>query len=157
MANRLCSKIGTCDALHAEMRGMYEGLKIARSLGFSHLIVKSDSKLLVDMITNNCKINGATLVLLPRINLIWHVQINHTLRECNKCANWLTSHCLTNDSFLSIVLEVPPKERQSILFDNISGTCVHRNIHLILSFSFTLDFAFFLLNKKQKNYQGPTP
>jgi hypothetical protein len=147
MANRLCSKIGTCDALHAEMRGMYEGLKIARSLGFSHLIVKSDSKLLVDMITNNCKIKEATLVLLRRNrdlnNLLWHVQINHTLHKCNKCANWLTSYSLTKDSFLSIVLEVPPKEMHGILFDGISRICMLGNIRLILSFSFPLDFAIF--------------
>ncbi|PNX90713.1 ribonuclease H, partial [Trifolium pratense] len=71
-------KIGTCDALHAEMWGMHEGLKIVRRQSFSHLIVESDSKLLVDMVTNNCKINGATPILIRRIrdliNLSWHVQ-----------------------------------------------------------------------------------
>ncbi|GAU45794.1 hypothetical protein TSUD_86970 [Trifolium subterraneum] len=60
-------KIGTCDALHAVMWGMYEGLKIARRHGFSHLVVESDSKLLVNMVTNNCKINGAILVPIRRI------------------------------------------------------------------------------------------
>ncbi|WJX23235.1 hypothetical protein P8452_12461 [Trifolium repens] len=128
-------KIGMCDALHAEMWGMYEGLKIARSKGFSHLIVESDSKLLVDMVTNNCKINGATPVLIRRIrdliNLPWHVQINHTLREGNRCADWLASYSLTKDSFVSIVVEVPPRELQSILFDDISGACMPRNVHLI--------------------------
>jgi ribonuclease HI len=83
---------------------MYEGLKIDRSKGFSHLIVESDSKLLVDMITNNCKINRATPVLIRRIrdliNLPWHVQINHTLREGNKSTDWLASYSLTKDSFL---------------------------------------------------------
>jgi hypothetical protein len=87
---------------------MYEGLLIARSQSFLHLIVESDSKLLVDMVTNNCKINGATPVLILRIqdliNLPWHVQINHTLCEGNKCANWLASYSLTKDFFLSIVL-----------------------------------------------------
>jgi ribonuclease HI len=83
---------------------MYEGLKIDRSKGFSHLIVESDSKLLVDMITNNCKINRATPVLIrpirDLINLPWHVQINHTLREGNKSTDWLASYSLTKDSFL---------------------------------------------------------
>ncbi|CAJ2634326.1 unnamed protein product [Trifolium pratense] len=124
-------KIGTCDALHAEMWGMYEGLKIARRQGFSHIIVESDSKLLVDMVTNNCQINGATPVLIRRIrdliNLSWHVQVNHTLREGNRCADWLASYSLTNDSFFPIVLEAPPRELQSISFDDISGACMPRN------------------------------
>jgi ribonuclease HI len=121
-----------CDALHAEMWGMYEALKIARSKGFSHLIVESDSKLLVDMVTNNWKINGVTPVLICRIrdmiNLPWHVQINHTLREGNRCADWLASYSLTKDSFVSIVLEVPPRELQSILFDDISGAYMPKNV-----------------------------
>jgi hypothetical protein len=114
---------------------MYEGLRIARSKSFLHLIMESDSKLLVDMVTNNCKINGATPILIRRIrdliNLPCHVQINHTLREGNKCADWLASYNLTKDSFGSIVLEVPPRELQSILFDDISGAYMSKNVRLI--------------------------
>jgi hypothetical protein len=40
---------------------MYEGLKLVRRKDFSHLIVESDSKLLLDMVINNCNINGALL------------------------------------------------------------------------------------------------
>jgi ribonuclease HI len=95
-------KIGTCDVLYAEMWGMYEGLRIARRQGFSQLIVESDSKLLVDMVTRNCKINGAIPVLIRRIRdlikLPDEVQINHTLREGNRSADWL-AYSLTQDSF----------------------------------------------------------
>jgi hypothetical protein len=82
---------------------MYEGLKIASCYGFLHLVVESDSKLLVDMVTNNCKINGTIPVLIRRTqdlnNLPWHGQIKHTLREGNFCVDWLASYSLTNDSF----------------------------------------------------------
>lgn len=75
-------KIGTCDASHAEMWDMYEGLKIARRQGFLQLIVESDSKLLVDMVTGNYKLSGATPILIHRlcdlIDLPWNVHINHT-------------------------------------------------------------------------------
>jgi len=49
-------KIGVCDALHAEMWGLYIGLELAWRDGVSCLCVEGDSKLLIDMVTNNCKI-----------------------------------------------------------------------------------------------------
>jgi hypothetical protein len=114
---------------------IYEWLKIAIHWGFSHLIVESNSKLRVDMVTNNCKINGATPILIRRtrdlINLLWHVQIKHTLCEDNLCVDWLASYSLTNDSFLFIVLEVSLRELHSILFEGISRTCMPRNVCLI--------------------------
>jgi len=35
--------------------------------GFTHLIVESDSKLLIDMVTWSCKLNGHTPILVRRI------------------------------------------------------------------------------------------
>jgi len=72
-------KIGACDAFHAEMWAMYLGLELARKWGITHLQVKSDSKVLVDMITGNCNINinGSAPTLIQRIcdfkNMNWHV------------------------------------------------------------------------------------
>jgi ribonuclease HI len=42
-------KIGTCDALCAEMWGMYLGMQLARRHNFHYLQVKIDSKPLIDM------------------------------------------------------------------------------------------------------------
>jgi ribonuclease HI len=53
-------KIGVCDALHAKMWGLYLGLELAWRDGVSHLCLEGDSKLLIDMVTNNCKTNGTT-------------------------------------------------------------------------------------------------
>ncbi|KAK2418936.1 TMV resistance protein N [Trifolium repens] len=50
-------KIGSCDALHAEMWGMYIEMDLARRQGITHLQVESDSKVLVDMVTGNCKVD----------------------------------------------------------------------------------------------------
>jgi len=63
-------KIGACDALHAEMWGLYLGLDMTWREGISHLIVESDSKVLIDMVTNNCKINGTIPSLVQRIQQI---------------------------------------------------------------------------------------
>jgi len=81
---------------HAEMWPMYLGLEIARRRGITHLQVESHSKVLVDMITGNCNINGSAPTLIRRIrefkNMNWHVQINHTWREGNRAANWLANY-----------------------------------------------------------------
>ncbi|RHN70125.1 putative ribonuclease H-like domain-containing protein [Medicago truncatula] len=70
-------KIGACDAFHAEMWVMYLGLELVRRRGITHLQVVSDSKVLVDMITGNCNINGSAPTLVRRIrefkDMNWHV------------------------------------------------------------------------------------
>lgn len=60
-------KIGACNALHVEMWGMYLGLDMIWREGVSHLIIQSDLKVLVDMITNKCKTNGNIPTLIQRI------------------------------------------------------------------------------------------
>jgi hypothetical protein len=56
--------IGSCDALHAEVWGMYTWMQIARRQCFAHLILESYSKLLIDMITMSYKLNGKTSILI---------------------------------------------------------------------------------------------
>ncbi|CAJ2642097.1 unnamed protein product [Trifolium pratense] len=48
-------KIEACDALQAEMWGLYLGLDMAWREQFSHLIVENDSKILIDMISDDFK------------------------------------------------------------------------------------------------------
>jgi len=60
-------KIGACDALHAEMWGLYLGIEMAWREHFDHLIVESDSKILIDMIFDKFKFNGNIPILVHRI------------------------------------------------------------------------------------------
>jgi len=46
---------------------MHLGLELAQRRGITHLQVESDSKVLVDMITGNCNINGSVPTLIRRI------------------------------------------------------------------------------------------
>jgi len=55
-------KIGLCDALHAKMWGLHLSLDMVRRDYILHLIMKNDSKLLIDMIKENCSIGGAILI-----------------------------------------------------------------------------------------------
>jgi len=96
-----------CDAFHAEIWGMYLGLDMAWR-DTTHLIVDNDSKILVDMITENCNFSGT-------------VKITHTWREGNRSADWLTNFSISMDSLDFHILETPPTELQSLLFDDIFG------------------------------------
>ncbi|GAU25598.1 hypothetical protein TSUD_260320 [Trifolium subterraneum] len=129
-------KIGTCDALCVEMWGMYLGMKLAWRQSFHHLQVESDSKTLVDMITGKVKINGNPPTLVRRIQellkLNWQVHFNHTWREGNRSVDWLANFSFSLDSFNIHVMENPPSEISILLFDDFSGTCMHRNIGLTL-------------------------
>ncbi|WJX23886.1 hypothetical protein P8452_13068 [Trifolium repens] len=127
-------KIGSCDALHAEMWGMYLGMDLAWRQGITHLHVESDSKVLVDMVTNRVKLDGRTPTLVLRIKhllaLSWQVILSHTWREGNRSADWLANFSYSLDSFDIHVLETPPRELQSMLFDDISGACMPRNVRV---------------------------
>ena len=83
-------KIGTCDAFHAEMWGMNIGLDMAWRKNTTHFIVESDSKILVDMIIENCNFSKTTPTLVGRIrkllSLSWTVKITHTWRKVNLSA-----------------------------------------------------------------------
>ncbi|CAJ2671793.1 unnamed protein product [Trifolium pratense] len=60
------------------------------------------------MVTKNCKINGATPVLIRRIrdliNLSWHIQVNHTLREGNRCADCFFLYLVLLPSLCKIIV-----------------------------------------------------
>ncbi|CAJ2667736.1 unnamed protein product [Trifolium pratense] len=118
------------------MWGMYTGMEMARRQGYTHLIVESDSKLLIDMVTGRCKLNGKTPILVNRIqdlsNLQWHVMFKHTWREGNRCADWLASFSLNQSSYDVRILEDPPRELQQILFDDVSGACMPRSVRVVL-------------------------
>lgn len=127
-------KIGVCDALHAEMWGMYLGLEMAWREHIPQLIVESDSKILIDMVTENCKFSGSVPILVQRIRkllvLDWQVRFRHTWREGNRCADWLANFSFSLDSFNCIIMENPSSELRRLLFDDISDASMPRNVRI---------------------------
>ncbi|GAU12898.1 hypothetical protein TSUD_73850 [Trifolium subterraneum] len=128
-------KIGAFDALHVEMWGMYLGIDIAWRNGLSHLTVESDSKVLINMITNKCNIKGHTPSLIRRIQEFlqkdWQIRFVHTWREGNRSARWLANFSLTSISWNLVIMESPPSELRQLLFDDFSGACMPKSIGLI--------------------------
>ncbi|MCI32919.1 ribonuclease H protein [Trifolium medium] len=107
------------------MWGLYLGLDMAWRDHISCLIVESDSKLLIDMIMGNCNIGGVTPTLVRRIrNLLaldWQVQVRHTWWEENISADWLANYSISMSPFSCSIVESPPSELRSLLFDNLFG------------------------------------
>ena len=127
-------KIGVCDALHAEMWDMYLGLEMAWREHIPQLIVESDSKILIDLVTENYKFSGSVPVLVQRIRKLlvsdWRVQFHHTWREGNRCADWLANFNFSLDSFNCTIMENPFSELRRLLFDDISGASMPKNVRL---------------------------
>ncbi|GAU30478.1 hypothetical protein TSUD_18580 [Trifolium subterraneum] len=129
-----------CDGTHKSSTNMSgcEGLfrdSNARRQGITHLQVESDSKVLVDMVTKQCNVNGNIPTLIKCIhdlkNMNWHVQFNHTWREGNRSADWLANFSLTLNSYDLQVLETPPRELKRLLFYDTSGACMPRSVYVV--------------------------
>jgi ribonuclease HI len=109
-------------------------MQLAWRHNFHHLQVESDSKTLIDMITGKVKINGNPPTLIHRIQdllkLNWQVHFNHIWREGNRSADWLANFSFSLDSFNTHVMETPPSEISSLLFDDFSEACMPRNIYV---------------------------
>ncbi|GAU44140.1 hypothetical protein TSUD_188010 [Trifolium subterraneum] len=87
--------IGECSAFIAELWGVFEGLTLARRMGFRKVEVHIDSVVVVQVITTGKLHNkiGWSLVLNIRklLELDWEVIIAHAYRETNKCADALAN------------------------------------------------------------------
>jgi hypothetical protein len=77
-------KIGVCNALYAELWGMCFGSDMVCREHILPLVVESDSKILIDMVTDNCKFSTPIPTLMRHIHnlfdLEWQVQYCQTWR-----------------------------------------------------------------------------
>jgi len=89
------------------------------SEGFTHLIVESDSKLLIDMVIGSCKLNRHTPILVHCIQdlaiLYDNIGFKHTWHGENRCADWLTHFRFNQSSYDVRILESPPRKLQNLL------------------------------------------
>ena len=102
---------------------------------FLQLIVESDSKILIDMVTKNCNFSGSVPILVQHIRklmaLDWRVQFRHAWREDNRCADWLANFNFSLDSFNCIRMENLSSKRHRLFFYDISDASIPRNVRLI--------------------------
>ncbi|KAK2401685.1 two-component response regulator ORR24 [Trifolium repens] len=88
------------------------------------------------MVTKKKNFNGKIPTLVRRIKqllqLNWQVHLSHTCCEGNRSADWLANFSYTLSSFNVHFLESPPRELRSLLFNDISGACMPKNVRLTL-------------------------
>jgi hypothetical protein len=96
--------LGVCRTYVAELWGVLERLKYARSLGFNRIELNVDSSVVNQVL---CQPGygrplGGALVMRIRslLELDWKVVINHSYRKANKCANVLTNIGCTIDTHM---------------------------------------------------------
>ncbi|GAU49779.1 hypothetical protein TSUD_141690 [Trifolium subterraneum] len=88
--------VGSCSAFKAELWGVLEGLRYVRSLGFNKIELNIDSEVVVRVIktgrSRNVAGSALTDQILKMMTLDWEVEVHHTYREANKCADAMANY-----------------------------------------------------------------
>ncbi|KAK4282627.1 hypothetical protein QN277_013982 [Acacia crassicarpa] len=105
-------RLGICSAYKAELWGMLHGLEEAWQAGFRRVILESDSLIAVTVLTRGGgAIRESRLISRIRtwMNKEWEVQLQHTYREGNMCADWIANYMFDpNIQSDKIFFEEPP-------------------------------------------------
>jgi ribonuclease HI len=87
--------VGDCSAFVAELWGVFEGLSLAKRMGFRKIELHIDSVAVVHVIsarnTNNKSAWSLQLNIRKLLESDWEVQITYVYREANKCADALAN------------------------------------------------------------------
>lgn len=103
--------LGSCSILAAELWGIFHGLRMAWNRGFQNIVVYSDSKNAIDLLTAGCVRSHAYFNLIEAIHRIHQgsnsIRWKHILREANQVANCLAKFGLDLDSQFRIFYVSP--------------------------------------------------
>lgn len=117
-------QIGTATAFEAELWGVWEGLQLARSLGFAQVELRLDSETVLQSIKGGKLGSVRGLQLVRRIRSLmeddWQVRVIHVYREANKVADCLAGSGCSQDAGL-VVYTHPPSSLVQLLHDDVMG------------------------------------
>lgn len=104
----ICGFSGSCgfaDNLTAEVYAIIHGLDLAWNHGYRDIILESDSKSAIDLLYTVQQYHPI-FPLMDHIHGVlarqWKVEIQHTLREGNECADWMAKLGATSDTSFAI-------------------------------------------------------
>ncbi|XP_072081463.1 uncharacterized protein [Arachis hypogaea] len=111
--------------LHAELAAVERGLLLAWDWGIRKLICHSDSMTVVSLVSNGGnhdrhQFAGLLANIQELLQRDWQVQVEHTLREGNSCADWLAKDGAKDDVVLKVWLLAPPS-MGDLLMDDFMG------------------------------------
>ncbi|KAL6564685.1 hypothetical protein OROMI_016135 [Orobanche minor] len=119
------------EAYVAELWAVWEGLKMARGLGFSKIELQVDSKDVMASISNHMADSFDDRGLFRRVKQVleqeWQVNISHVYREANSMADCLASMgCEPSDEFC--IYHHPPDFILQFLHADCNGVSTPRQI-----------------------------
>ena len=115
---------GSGIVIEAEMWGVYEGLKLVWRAGFRRVLVESDSKYVVMLLTNPTPLNHPLLNIIEDckklIDQNWSCTVHHIYRESNRVADFMANlgHSL---DLGTTFFDDPPGQISAILTDDCNG------------------------------------
>jgi hypothetical protein len=95
MTDNLRATLKILESVMLLIRDMHLRIDMTWKQWITHLHVKSDFKVLIDMVTEIINLNGSTFTLVRHIEqfltLNWEVRSSHSFHEKNKSVDWLTN------------------------------------------------------------------
>jgi ribonuclease HI len=114
-------KLGICSAYVAELWGVYEGLRLARRLGFNVVELNVDSLLVANVLNSHRCSSPMGRALVAKIRSLiamdWEVVVKHSYREANQCADALASCGVTLDDGFCFYESCPTHLSQLLVAD----------------------------------------
>ncbi|PNY12420.1 ribonuclease H [Trifolium pratense] len=118
--------VGLCSAFVAELWGVLEGLRYVHHIGFTMVELNIDSEAVVKVVKARQlgSSSGAALVkqIWRMLDMNWKVEISHTYREANKCADALANLGSTLDKELIFFDDCPSHIREICTADRLGIT-----------------------------------
>ena len=125
--------VGLCSAYIAELWGVLEGLRYARSLDFWRVELHVNSVAVVNILNfGGYNIpDGRSLVMKIRrmLDMDWEVVVNHIYREANQCADALAKLGGSLDANL-VLFDACPPQFSHLLAADVLGITIPRLVPL---------------------------
>lgn len=120
----------------AEVWGIYYGLKLAWEKGFRSIIIESDSRRVVDWLTNNnghVRTRGVIANIITRCKDMmqrdWVIKVSHIFREHNRVADQLAKKAFIYERGLRAFDHLPSDIREWLELD-AKGAPMARRIEI---------------------------
>ncbi|KAF7810470.1 ribonuclease H [Senna tora] len=114
-----------------EAWGAFEGIKLARDMGYKKIILESDSKCLINSImfgsNNIMEVSSIIQEILLMLKDFDDVRLQHRWRESNSCADFL-ANLGTSSPSVRCILHYPPSGMDALMLADVIGIQVPRVI-----------------------------
>ncbi|KAF7800755.1 Ribonuclease H protein [Senna tora] len=124
-----CHRIGCCEIIRAELRGIVDGLEMLWEKGFRKVTIECDSEVALELVSNGVVDIHPCSALVQRVRSLidrhWDTELVHVFREANQAADFMAklSHSLAEGFH---VFDSPHVGLRSVLAADLNGPLVPR-------------------------------